>query len=79
MKNMKIEEEAKEETQEYIHIGKRIHRLEILAQKCYDAVREFNKEMEDFSNQFPDLIAIDHSLRLKIEYTSPDDPDIKEE
>ena len=70
--------QAKKETQEYIHqIGERIHRLQILADKCYAAVKEFNQEMEDFSNEFPDLMVIDHSLRLKIAYTTPDDPDIK--
>lgn len=77
---MKIIEKAKKETQEYIHyIGERIHRLQILADKCYDVIREFNEEMDDFSSEFPDLVAIDHTLRFKIEYTSPDDPDIKEE
>ena len=38
-----VEEEARKETQEYIHIiGERIHKLQILAQKCYNAVEEFN-------------------------------------
>ncbi|MCD6512371.1 MAG: hypothetical protein J7K61_02050 [Thermoplasmata archaeon] len=70
--------QAKKETQEYIHyIGERIHRLQILADKCYNAVKTFNEEMERFSDEFPELEVIEHSLRLKIDYTTPDDPDIK--
>ena len=68
-----IVEEARKETQEYIHaIGERIHKLQILAKKCYDAVREFNEEMEDFSSAYPELIPIDHKLRLGIELTTED-------
>lgn len=72
------EEEARKETQEYIHrIGERMHKLQILAQKCYDAVREFNEEMEDFTEEYDGLIVIDSDLRLKIIPTLDSDPDVK--
>lgn len=62
-----VEKQAREETAEYLqHIGERIHRLQILAQKCYDAVDEFNKEMEDFVETYPDIHVIDRDLRLKV-------------
>jgi len=39
-----LTEEAKKETQEYIHhIGERVHKMQILAQKCYDAVKNSMK------------------------------------
>lgn len=73
-----LAEESRKETQEYIHnIGERVHKLQILAQKCYDAVREFNEEMEDFLEEYPDLIIVAHSLRLRVAFADPSDPDVK--
>jgi len=70
--------EARKETQEYIHhIGERVHKLQILAQKCYDAVKKFNEEIEDFVEEQPNLIAIDKDLRLIISFADPGDPDVK--
>ena len=71
-------EVSRKETQEYIHrIGERMHKLQILAQKCYDAVKKFNEEMEDFSEEYPDLITIAHPLRLRVAFADPSDPDVK--
>jgi len=73
-----LAEEFRKETKEYIyHIGERVHKLQILAQKCYDAVREFNEEMEKFAEEQPDLIAIDRNLRLIVSFADPSDPDVK--
>jgi len=76
-----LAEESRKETQEYIyHIGERVHKLQILAKDCYIAVRKFNVEMMDFSEEEPDLIAdligIDKNLRLKITRTDKNDPDV---
>ena len=73
-----LAEESRKETQEYIyHIGERVHKLQILAQRCYDAVREFNEEMEDFSKEQPDLIAINRDLRLIVSFADSSEPDVK--
>jgi len=78
MESENLTEESRKETQEYIyHIGERVHKLQILAQRCYDAVREFNEEIEDFSEEYPDLIAIDKTLRLIVSFADPSDPDVK--
>ena len=73
-----LAEESRKETQEYIHrIGERMHKLQILAQECYDAVKRFNEEMEDFSEEYPDLITVAHSLRLRVAFADSGDPDVK--
>jgi len=41
------------------------------------SVREFNKEMEKFAEEQPDLIAIDRNLRLIVSFADPSDPDVK--
>ncbi len=80
MNDKEIIEKAKKETQEYIyHIGKRIHKLQILAQKCYDAVKKFNEEIEDLSSSQPHLIAINHNLRMKIVFTGAKDPELEKQ